>query len=135
MGAEVNVAVPAPTNVLLVDDSDNDLALMQTALEAKGCKVFKAASSANALNILTSEKIDLVLCDVVMPDGGGLAFLDQVHQMGLKIRMAVVTGFDGGPVVEEVRAKFPVVTIVTKPITSPRANELIDDLLEHFDGI
>jgi len=57
--------------LLVVDDTLANLDLMRTILEYGGYRVLAAAGIEDALNVLRSERVDLVLSDVHMPDGSG----------------------------------------------------------------
>ena len=53
--------------ILCVDDEDNPLVLRKLVLEKAGYEVATAHSADEALNILASRRIDLVLSDHLMP--------------------------------------------------------------------
>jgi adenylate cyclase len=61
-----------PPNVLVADDDKNIRELLQTYLEASGCRVLPAADGDAALEILARETVDLALLDLSMPGKGGL---------------------------------------------------------------
>lgn len=55
--------------VLVVDDDTINIAIMEKILEPLDYEVFKATSGEEALAILSRTDIELILLDVVMPDG------------------------------------------------------------------
>ena len=57
--------------VLAVDDEPSALALIRAALEPEGYEVLEAAGGREALERMRLEPIDLVVCDLVMPDVDG----------------------------------------------------------------
>jgi len=61
-----------PPKVLVADDDRNIRELLQTYLEASGCRVYPAGNGTVAMEILAKESIDLVLLDIRMPGGNGL---------------------------------------------------------------
>lgn len=69
------------TNVLLVEDSKTTRQLIiRTLKEAKlADQIFEAENGLVALKILTKEKIDLIFCDVIMPQMDGFKFLMAVQ--------------------------------------------------------
>jgi CheY-like chemotaxis protein len=79
-----------PLVILAVDD--DDLVLMNTAgmLEAMGHTVFQASSGADALRLLETGKVDLVVTDHAMPGmtGAELARQIRVSHPGLPIILA-----------------------------------------------
>jgi len=67
----MNVARPA---VLVVDDKSNMLRLMTKVLRDVA-QVHTADSGAAALAVLEAERVDVVLCDLRMPELSGLDLL------------------------------------------------------------
>lgn len=68
----------AALNILLVDDSRTDLAVMAAMLAQMGHEVVQASSGETALNMFRQHMPDMVLMDVVMPGMGGY---DAVREM------------------------------------------------------
>ncbi len=60
-----------PVTVLAVDDQMVNLRLLDAVLTPRGHRVLTASSGAEALSLLETEDIDLVLSDVVMPEMDG----------------------------------------------------------------
>jgi len=58
--------------ILVVDDDAHLLDVVQRMLDGAGFRVLVAASGAEALQRVAAEPVDLVLCDVLMPDREGL---------------------------------------------------------------
>jgi len=56
--------------LLLVDDNDNVRAVYQEGLQANGFEVVAAASVNEALRLISTEKFDVLLSDLHMPDAG-----------------------------------------------------------------
>lgn len=63
----------AAVHVLAVDDEPANLRLLDAVLSPRGHRVSTASSGAEALALLETEHIDLVLLDIVMPDMDGHA--------------------------------------------------------------
>ena len=61
----------APPKLLIVDDTPKNIKLLADLLEVKGYRVLTAASGGEALKKLESDRPDLVLLDVVMPEMSG----------------------------------------------------------------
>lgn len=61
--------------ILIVDDEPNNRLLLQEILEdleEDGARLLYAANGAEALNLIQSEKPDLVFLDIMLPDVDGL---------------------------------------------------------------
>lgn len=67
-------------NVLIVDDDPNILRLLDSALSKIGYQVYKSESGEEALRILESSKIDLIILDVILPGIDGLSTLKKIRQ-------------------------------------------------------
>ena len=52
-----------------------------------------ARDATEAMGILTSEQLDLVLCDVKMPGINGLELVRQIHDLEPDLPCIVITGF------------------------------------------
>jgi len=80
-------------HVLVVDD---DAAVRQTCCtiaEGMGCAVVGAGTITQARRILKLRKVDVVLLDLKLPDGGGLALLEQVNSLYPETAVVVMTAF------------------------------------------
>jgi response regulator RpfG family c-di-GMP phosphodiesterase len=70
----------APSAVVLcVDDEPNILSALKRTLRGDGLRVLTAGSGREALEILGSEPIDIVVADMRMPGMDGADLLEQVH--------------------------------------------------------
>ena len=70
-------------NLLLVDDEIAMLHIMEKAIDwkKKGIqKVFTAYNTDLARDIISSSKIDLVICDIEMPKENGLSLIQWIQQ-------------------------------------------------------
>ena len=65
--------------VLLVDDDEDMRELLTIALEQQGMTVVSAASGTQALAELVREGVDLMLCDLSLPDMDGDVLLTRIR--------------------------------------------------------
>lgn len=91
--------------ILAVDDTADNLLLLQVFLEAEGFEVEVANSGSTALNRLEHSLPDLVLLDVMMPGMNGLEVTQEIrssnHTLPILLisahdRMQVQPGLDAG---------------------------------------
>jgi DNA-binding response OmpR family regulator len=68
----------APARILVVDDLEDNRAVLERRLRPQGHEVVCAAGGHAALAMLAREQFDLVLLDVMMPDLDGLAVLERL---------------------------------------------------------
>jgi len=71
--------MPPPKRLLIVDDDDRNRDWLGRRLIRSGYHVRPASGGKQALELLASEPIDLVLLDLMMPDMGGLEVLRQIR--------------------------------------------------------
>jgi adenylate cyclase len=76
----------SPVTVLAVDDQPTNLRLLDAVLTPRGHRVVTASSGAEALALLETEDVDLVLLDIVMPEMDG-------HEVCRRIRSTAATEF------------------------------------------
>jgi putative nucleotidyltransferase with HDIG domain len=81
----------ASIRILVVDDEAHVRAMMGAALEREGYDVQLAASGREALESIEHNSFDLVLTDIVMPDGNGLSLLERIRAMQPHLPVVMVT--------------------------------------------
>jgi len=92
---ETNAASPAPPRrrVLIVDDDNLVRDTLRFVLEDAGYDVWATAHGADALAVLESQPIDIVLSDIFMPGMNGFDLLKQIRQRRPEVPVILVTGF------------------------------------------
>ncbi|HET7539052.1 MAG TPA: ATP-binding protein [Polyangiaceae bacterium] len=90
--------IPKPRSgtVLVVDDDVRVRAVIYTALERLGYSVIEAATPSAALDCARAQPngIDLLLTDVVLPDGGGAAVIERIRSLYPQARVLVMSGYN-----------------------------------------
>jgi two-component system cell cycle sensor histidine kinase/response regulator CckA len=81
--------------VLLVEDEEAVRAFGARALASRGYTVLEAENGVEALRIVeeTTERIDLVVSDVVMPEMDGPTMFGELRKRGIKCRVIFVSGY------------------------------------------
>ena len=74
--------------ILVVDDDEAIRTLLQEELEEEGYKVLIATNARDALKMVASEALDLVVLDIRMPGMDGLEALPRI--LGLKEGLPVI---------------------------------------------
>lgn len=71
-GTDKSEEIDLPTpNVLMVDDTPENLVALEVVLDDAGCNLLKATSGQQALGLLLKKDVSLVLLDVQMPEMDG----------------------------------------------------------------
>ena len=77
--------------ILIVEDDFSTRKLMSVVLKNAGFKPIPAETSAEALSLFESEKPDLVLCDIMLPDVSGFRLTEQLRRENPDIPIIIVT--------------------------------------------
>jgi two-component system, OmpR family, alkaline phosphatase synthesis response regulator PhoP len=64
--------------IMVVDDNPDIITIVRTILEGKGYNVASASGGPELLNYLQSEKPDLIILDIMMPEMDGLEVLTRL---------------------------------------------------------
>ena len=65
--------------ILLVDDNPDHLKLIELLLKSKNYDVVCANGGKEALTCLAKENVDVIICDVVMPDISGPKLIEEIR--------------------------------------------------------
>ena len=86
-----------PGRLLVVDDEKTILELLSGSLRLAGFEVTTAASGTEAVRAASSRRPDLVLLDVMMPDGDGFEALRRMRSAGIEVPVIFLTARDEEP--------------------------------------
>ena len=76
--------------VLVIEDEDMMRAVVEEALCATGFNVITAGTSSDGLEIALAQPPDMVLCDVILPDGLGFETANTLNQHPITRHVPVV---------------------------------------------
>jgi DNA-binding NtrC family response regulator len=78
-------------HILIVDDEPAIRLTLETGLSLKGFRVSSASSGSEAFSFLKKQKFDAVLCDILMPDGGGLQLAQSLREIDKELPLILMT--------------------------------------------
>lgn len=64
--------------IMVVDDNPDIITIVRTILEGRGFNVLSASGGIELLNMLKTEKPDLIILDIMMPEMDGLEVLTRL---------------------------------------------------------
>src|ERR1700683_3814941 len=79
-------------NLLIVDDDANTLASLSRAFRLAGHQATVCDNAARALELIKTERFDMVLSDVVMPGKDGLPLLEDLKAQGAPVPVVMISG-------------------------------------------
>lgn len=82
-----------PFRILVVDDEPDLRNILCMSLRLSDYETLDAESGNEALRVLANNKVDLILCDVRMPNGNGLELLEQLRQRSIDVPLIFMTGY------------------------------------------
>ena len=80
------------THILVVDDDSDARDALEVILRREGYTVLTAASGEKALDLLQQQHVDVLLCDVKMPNMDGLAVLRHVKAAESSLVVVMMSG-------------------------------------------
>lgn len=87
--------------MLIVEDNDLVSGALRVLFEQTGRRVSIASTVADAISVASADRPDLMLIDLTLPDGSGLAILEALRRDHREPRVAVaLTGHDEPDVIE-----------------------------------
>jgi cyclic di-GMP phosphodiesterase len=92
-GADQRAALNArkPTRILVVDDEAHVRSMIAATLERQGFDVVLASGGREAIESLDNDSFELILTDIVMQEGNGLALLERIHEQNPNLPVIMVT--------------------------------------------
>jgi DNA-binding NtrC family response regulator len=79
--------------ILVVDDSTDTLEVLKRNLQAQNYRVYTATSAVEAIDILESTQVDLVITDLKMPGINGLDLVQHVQENYKNTEAMMITGY------------------------------------------
>ena len=79
--------------ILLAEDDSSMRAYLARALERVGYQVVTADRGTDALRLIESERFDLLLTDIVMPEMDGIELAQKAAVIAPEMRVMFITGF------------------------------------------
>jgi signal transduction histidine kinase/ActR/RegA family two-component response regulator len=127
----VELNLLSETSFLIVDDSEDTIAMLTDLLKVSGANVRTATNGADALRIAEDNEFDVILSDISMPEMDGFEFLQRLRQINGREHVPViaVTGFGRSGDIERARAAG-FYSHLTKPLNLQALAEVLKALAE-----
>jgi putative nucleotidyltransferase with HDIG domain len=126
--------LPAPSRpgVLFVDDEVNILKALARLFRGEPVRVFTASSSAEALALIASESIQVVVSDQRMPGASGVKLLAQVRERHPEVVRILLTGHAEIETAIEAINEGNIFRLLTKPWHDHELRSVIRQALEDY---
>ncbi|URM38743.1 sigma-54-dependent transcriptional regulator [Flavobacterium anhuiense] len=83
--------------ILIIDDEEKLRSLLARIIKSEGFEVFEAKDLKSGFKKLEQTEIDVVLCDVKLPDGNGVDFLQNIKNSFSLTEVILLTAFGNIP--------------------------------------
>ena len=80
-------------NILLIDDEEKLRHLLKRIIGLESFLVFEADSLKAGLRVLEKEFIQVILCDVKLPDGNGVEFIEKIKAKFPQVEIIMLTAY------------------------------------------
>ena len=114
--------------LLLVDDEEGYVNVLSNRLEKRNFQVTKAFSGGDAIKAVRGEDFDVAILDLKMEDMDGIEVLKIFNQMGLEMKIIMLTGHGSQEAARE-GIKLGAFDYLTKPC---ELHELIKKINEAY---
>ena len=78
-------------NIVVVDDDKSIRLVLTTALNRAGFNVKSSGTTSGLWNLIESEKIDILITDVGLPDGDSLDILPKIQKIHPYLKIIVIS--------------------------------------------
>lgn len=121
--------------ILIVDDQASVRHLIAEFLRTEVNRVIVAESGRRALELVETEKIDLILLDLQMPGMDGLATLKALRDKGFSGKVVIMSAFNEREIVGDIKG-LGVSQVLVKPFDIYELKEVLySSLTERFPKI
>lgn len=103
--AQLRLVPLRETDFLIVDDSEDTIAMLDQFLKFSGANVTSATNGADALRLAREKEFDVILSDISMPEMDGFEFLQRLREIDgrQEVPVVAITGFGRSDDVERAR--------------------------------
>ncbi len=92
-----NIDTPEkPPAILVVEDEDVSRRVVCEILASQGYRVLDAENGKRALELFRNHKVDLIITDIIMPEMGGIALINEVHKQCEHLEVLIMSGYPLG---------------------------------------
>ncbi|MDP8222541.1 MAG: diguanylate cyclase [Candidatus Lernaella stagnicola] len=119
-------------HILIVDDEEENLDLLAASLR-RGNKIFKASTAEQALELMQTKEIHLVITDQKMPGMKGTELLAILQESHPYVGRILVTGFGDLEVAIDAINRGKVHRFATKPWDPDDIKQMVIEELERYD--
>lgn len=118
--------------ILIIDDEAGIRETLAVLLEEEGHRIDLAANGFDAMDVFKENSPDLVICDIMMPEKGGLETIIELRKLKPDVKIIAISGIArvGPRKILDWATKIGAHRTFSKPFWSADIKNAIDDLLK-----
>jgi len=116
-----------PKTLFIVEDDEQVLSMMRNYFEYLGYKIITASNGMEGLKMVSSEKYDLVITDIVMPYVSGVGIITVIKEKMPKVPVIAITAYGKNP--ERLAAEKQADVVLRKPFEMEKLKDHVAQLL------
>jgi CheY-like chemotaxis protein len=117
----------APARILIADDNHDVRDFLRETLREEGYDAVAVSSAGEALAAAVDARFDIVILDMMLPDGGGPQLIAQLRERAPRLKMVVVSG-QAGCLEHRRLADLGVSRVLGKPFKTTQLLQALDVL-------
>lgn len=118
------------SHLLVVDDDEQFRGFVVAMLRKRGFTVTEASNGRRALRLLETERFDVIITDIVMPDMEGLEAIRHFRVAAPETKIVAMSGGGSGDVdYLHFAAEFGAVATLNKPFTPTEIVDIVSRLI------
>ena len=117
------------STILIADDEESMVEMLGILFKGEGYEIETASSTEEAVNILESKEVDLVISDMKMPTDGGISILKSSLRMDIDRPVVMVTAYASAESAVEAM-KLGAYDYITKPFNVDEIRLIVKNGLE-----
>ncbi len=119
--------------ILIVDDDETTRQLLALMAEKAGYATLLASDGNEGLQLLSENKVDVLLFDIFMPEKDGIQFLIELKQQGYSCKTIAISGgayFGSGVDYLKYAQAFGADRVIMKPVSQEKLLSALESLME-----
>jgi CheY-like chemotaxis protein len=112
--------------ILAVDDNHHILEVISMMLEPEGLNIIRKTSGVEALDVLRTQEVDLLMTDLMMPEMNGFELIREAKKVRPAIKIVVISaGVNTAKLMHEEDELTGVAGILEKPFDADQLLQLV----------
>lgn len=118
--------------ILYVEDDEDTIEVMKNTLSEFSKNIIIAKNGEEAMNVINTRDINLIITDIEMPDKNGIEFIREVRSTNLNIPVVVFTAYSTKDYLLEC-VNLNIQGYIQKPISYQKIKDVLYKVIDYLD--